>query len=363
MGFNIAELMAAYEEDKTTASEGAAGGNYLENFVMMPKEEGVVTVRLLPPGPDNGLPLAKGGLFMPTRVHTICQTPQYPNGRKVHCRREKVPGKKYPVGDCRICDHYNWLYRKADECKDKGDKEGQESFVREARAIKPVERYYYNAIVRKVVKDNGDVENNVGPKILSIGKTLQDRIMKAICGNESTEEEPLGNVADLANGMDFKIHKKIRSSGDDKFPNYDESKFAGSSPAGNPDQIKKWMSELHDLAALRVVKTADEVERDLRIHLGQEKESRANTYDPSKLGGGNAGPSPAQVAMNSNVEVDDEGSSYTPAATTKPYTPDFDEFDSGSMATSTVVAPQAKPSEAMDHDTFLRTLKEIVPND
>jgi hypothetical protein len=154
---NIAELMEDYEENRSAGAEGGGGGagNFLDNFVLMPEKDGVVIVRILPPG--NDLPMLHGGMCMSTRVHTI-------NNRKVHCLKEKVKGKKYPVGDCKICDHYNWLYRRKDELLRAGDKDGAEACVREARAIKPVERYYFNVIVRKVRKETARTSSTSVPR-------------------------------------------------------------------------------------------------------------------------------------------------------------------------------------------------------
>lgn len=323
MSLNIAELVEEMEDNKL-AGDGQ-GGNFLENFVLMPEKDGYVTVRILPPG--NDLPMLHGGMCMSTRVHTV-------NGRKVHCRKEKVRGRKYPVGECRICDHWNWLYRRKDELLRAKDTEGADACVREARAIKPVERYYFNVIIRKLRKDNGDEELNVGPKILSVGKTLKDRIIRAILGNESLEEASLGDITNPLTGRDLRIVKKIRHSGGESFPNYDDSKFIDPSPLGEPEQVKKWMAGLHDLHALRVVRPAEEVEEELKEYLGVVPSKRAPSYDPgqyTKSGSSLAG------------EVRDDRSAYSPSPLSS--NPEFEEPET--------------PSEALDNDSFFKALNAM----
>lgn len=342
-GLNFAEIMEEFEGGTGSGAQGGVG-NYLDNFVLMPKDDGVVVIRILPPG--NDLPMLHGGLCMSTRIHTV-------NNRKVHCRREKVKGQKYPVGDCRICDHYNWLYRKSDELKAKGDKEGSEACVREARAIKPVERYYFNAIVRKVRKENGEDEFNVGPKILSIGKTLKDRIFRAILGDDKipdAPEAPLGDITHPINGRDLRIVKEMRHSNGESFPNYDKSKFTDPTPLGTPDQVKNWMGNLHDLNALRIVKTFEEVEREIRIHLGAEEDVKTSSYDPNSY---------SQVAtpVLHNREVEDvvisRVDNSVPAGGLAPTSEVLDAFNKSRAKIDDT------PNVAMNNDDFFATLKSL----
>ena len=250
---NMAELV---EEVERLASAGTS--DFLDNFVRMPEKDGFVTVRLLPPG--------KGKKFYcATRTHRI-------NNKSIHCPRELVRdanGRKRwvdpdPKKPCVICKYYSELWKEAEK------KEGKaaEDLKNQARAIKPLERYYYNCIVRSQVNKQGEVEKNVGPKILSIGVTLHERILRAILGDAANDEKPLGDVTNIKEGRDFKVIKKIRGSGRDAFPNYDDSKFLDSSPLGEKDQVEKWFDNLHDLAALRVLKPAEEMKVELKKHLG-----------------------------------------------------------------------------------------------
>lgn len=254
---NLEDL--AVEEQRLNAE---TSGKRDDMFISIPKPKpggtSVFPVRLLPP--------VKGEkLFQYTRLHMI-------KGHSVHCPKELVPGKKgEPVWDratpCAVCDYYNSLWRKVDKLEDQGKKAEAEKLKKEARSIKPIERYYYNAIARSEKNANGDVTLNVGPKILSIGKVLHKMIVRAIRGDKDTNEAPLGDVTDIKAGYDFLIKMEVR--GEEEFPNYDRTTFAReSSPAGKPDEVKKWAGSLHDLKALRKPAKAEELEHELARHRG-----------------------------------------------------------------------------------------------
>jgi len=239
----------------STANEGG-GGSWLDQFVPMPEVKagatGSISIRILPP--------VKGGkLYQFTRLHII-------NERKYHCPKPLVNGKWDKNTPCPICEYYNALWREIDKAEDRGAKDEAEELKREARAIKPIERYYYNAVVRELRSEKG-VEKNVGPRILSIGKILHKMIIRAIVGDEN--EKALGDVTHPKNGYDFVIRKELRGTGRDAFPNYDRSSFSRDpSQLGSPEEVKKWVENLHELSKLRTLKTAEELETQLAIHRG-----------------------------------------------------------------------------------------------
>ena len=96
------------------------------------------------------------------------------------------------------------------------------------------------------------MEKDVGPKILSIGKQLHARIIRAILGDPALDEPELGDVTDPGMGRDLKIIKRLRKSGTEAYPNYDESKFMNPSVLGTDKQITGWREALHDLQSLMV---------------------------------------------------------------------------------------------------------------
>lgn len=247
---DINEMQKEHERVNTDGNKG----NFLDQFVPMPDppqgKKGSITVRILPP--------AKGGkLFQYNRYQKV-------NGRKVHCPRPLTQEGRWdksvanPLGD-----YYSALWRKADKVKEQeGESPAYQELVDEARSIKPVERYYYNAIVRELTVD-GKTETNVGPRILSVGKTLHGKILTALFGDDT--EEKIGNVTDLKNGYDFVI--RVMKVGD--YPKYDDSGFAREpSPAGSPEEISKWAENLHDLTKFRVILDEERLEKELAIHRG-----------------------------------------------------------------------------------------------
>ena len=226
--------------------------SYLDNYVKMPEGTGFVVVRFLPK--------VKGkGLWCSTRIHSI-------NGKNYHCLRNLVTdGSKsvwrpdFSVGDCPICVAYNALWeliKKTDNGSEKAKLEAK------ARAIKPVERYYWNVIVRSEVDPKTqEVRKNVGPKILSIGKTLHGMVLESIKGNEMMGLEPLGDITDPKKGRDFKIMKKVvKGGGGAEYPNYDSSVFLDPSPAGTTEDLKTWLTNIHDLQALRKLADREEIQ-------------------------------------------------------------------------------------------------------
>jgi len=249
--------------------------NYLDNYVKMPEGTGFVVVRFLPK--------VKGkGLWCSTRIHSI-------NGKNYHCLRNIVAegGKASwrfdgSLGDCPICVAYNSLWeqiKKTDAGSEKAKLEAK------ARAIKPVERYYWNVIVRSEVDPKTqEVRKNVGPKILSIGKTLHGMVLESIKGNEMMGKEPLGDITDPRKGRDFKIMKKVvKGGGGAEYPNYDQSLFLDPSPAGTTEDLKSWLVNIHDLQALRKLSNREEIQVEVSKYMNPSSvvEAMQSSSSPS----------------------------------------------------------------------------------
>jgi hypothetical protein len=270
---NMAEVA---EEIDRLENQGNTNTDFLSNFVRMPEKEGYVIIRLLPP--------AKGKKFYcATRTHRL-------NKNNVHCPRElnSINGVKRWLdvdqkNPCPICKYYNQLYRDADETT------GEESnrLVESARKIKPIERYYYNCTVRHQVNDKGEVEENIGPKILSIGKTLHEKILRNILGDAKLKKKGLGDVSDVKLGRDFQIVKKIKKGKDGSYPQYDDSEFLDPAVLGDPAQVELWLNGLHDLGSLRKLKPVSEMKIALKKYLGlipdEETNFDINEFRPSSV--------------------------------------------------------------------------------
>lgn len=255
------DLQQLQNELERVSSDGNAMSNL---FVRMPEGAGVVLLRILGPAATGMFDRPKSGLFQSTRIHKV-------NGRSVHCPKELV-GNKWK-GKCKICDYYNHLW----ETSKKSAPDVAAKLQAFAREIKPIERYYYNVIVRKEFNpQTNETLENVGPKILSVGKTVHKMILRAILGDPELEEEPLGDITDPITGRDFKLIKTIKKSGQDSFPDYATSKFLDPSVLGEPDQVQEWLTNLHDLATLRIVREPDYIEHQLKVHLGMEQEEKGD---------------------------------------------------------------------------------------
>ena len=251
--FGSLDLDEMMGEDARLNEAGQA--NFLEQFVPMPDvkpgQTGTVSVRILPP-------VRGGKLYQYNRTHKM-------NNRSIHCPRPLVNGKWERTIDCPVCDYYSGLWKQADNLEKAGHVNEATKLKTEARLIKPVERYYYNAIVRSMPGEGGATLTNVGPRILSVGKLLHKQLIRAIVGEGGDPDSKLGNFTDLKSGYDFIIRKEVTSG--DGFPKYERSGFARStSPAGTPDEVKKWAEMLHDLTKLRNPKDLDYLEKELAIH-------------------------------------------------------------------------------------------------
>jgi len=273
--YEALDMNAVINEAKRVSEETTANQNnsdYLEKFVRLPERDGYVLVRILPRKKGTAVP------WCATRVHTL-NNPATRTKRTYHCPRNLVKderGQDRWKGDCIICTYLADLWQRSDKCSGKE----QEELRNQYRQMKAVERYYYNVIVRSEKDKEGNIKKNVGPKIYSCGKTVHSKIVRAIIGDESAGEKPLGDITHPMNGRDFRVVKKVvKGGGGEEYPNYDSSKFEDVAPAGNLDEIKKWIDGLHDLQALRAVKSADELKHALKVHLGMVRDESSNSGD------------------------------------------------------------------------------------
>jgi hypothetical protein len=245
---------------------------FLKNFLKLPPEEGEITIRLLPPAFGMTLP------YQATRLHKL-------NGRSFHCRHDLEKGKwSGPVGQCPACDYYRYLWKQA-EIAGEGTAE-YNRLVAAARAIKPMERYYYLCVVR-------DDPSQKGYKIYSTGKSAHKIIVRALVGDPKIKRiKKLGNIFDPVGttGRDFVIVKELtgRPGAKDSYPSYDASTFLDPSPLGDDEMIAKWANgnfdpEALNISELRKLKTADELKHQLKVHLGVAAET-ASGFDPSEYG-------------------------------------------------------------------------------
>lgn len=272
----------ATEADRVTAEPGAGGGDFLDKFVKLPERDGYVMMRILP--------RKKGQkLYCATRTHRLTN-PADGKSKSLHCPKELVMTDRGPrwQGECIICKYYSDLWQKSEKLSGKA----QEDLQQKARDIKPVERYYYNVMVREE-KDfkTREVKKNVGPKIYSCGKTVHAKIMRAIVGDQTAGDKPLGDVTNPTTGRDFRLVKKVvKGGGGAEYPNYDNSKFEDPSPLGEMDDMEGWINNLNDLSALRTLKDEETLKHELKVHLGLVKEDGPKD-DLAEFRGGAAVPS------------------------------------------------------------------------
>lgn len=277
--------MAAIAAEANRVTEPAANNNnnedFLAKFVKIPAQDGYVVMRILPRKRGKNI-------YCATRTHRLIDPFDPEKSRSVHCPRELVKsfknGKEIEtwrdVGDnkCIVCKYYSDLWAKSETLNGKA----QVDLQNKARSIKPVERYYYNVIVRQQKNKDGVMETNVGPLIFSCGKTVHARIMRAFTGDALAGEDSLGDITNPVTGRDFRLVKKlVKGANGAEYPSYDNSKFTDPLPLGDNDDVEAWLAAMHDLQALRVLKDEENMKQQLKWHLGLVQEETRSS--PSLL--------------------------------------------------------------------------------
>lgn len=249
-------------------------GTFLDSIVKMPKESGYVTLRLLPSLPGHKLPYAS------CRVHNLATFEDRANKKanNLYCGRTSQ-NKKW-VGDCFFCEYYNHLYRLSDKAKSEGKLDIMKQLVDKAKAIKPQEKYYYNAIVLDSNPPTGQSPKD-GPLIYSCGIQIHTRILEAVLGNKEMNKRPKGNIFHPVNGRNLKIVKEMKPGG--QFPDYSGSEWEDPCPLSEDEAlVQEWLSNLNDVHSLRKVLSVDEMKRAIRIFEEVEVDTRKN-FDASFL--------------------------------------------------------------------------------
>lgn len=303
-GLDLSQIASEYER-VSSESNSKPNEDYLEKFVRLPEKSGHVTIRFMPIKKNEKF-------YCVTRIHTL-SNPNTKRKKAYHCRRELTQTDRGPrwMGDCIICKYYSDLWQKSEGLSGKA----QEDMQNQARAIKPVERYYYNVIVRQQKNSNGEVENNVGPKIYSCGKSQHAKITRAIVGDDIAGEPALGDITNPKNGRDFRVVKKIvKGGGGMEYPNYDDSKFEDPTPLGSKEEIVSWLENSHDLQALRQVKDPEELKHALRVHLGMVEEGETSD-ELEEFRNPTVAAQPKQEVVTASAEIEEDKISVaTPVA-------------------------------------------------
>lgn len=313
MEFDL-DMSALNEELRRVTTDKKPGavkktGTYLDKFVKMPKGDGYVTLRLLPPLPGQKLPFAS------CRVHNM-GTPEKANN--LYCGRTSQGGKW--VGDCFLCEYYNHLYRLADAARAKGEENLADQLVAKAQFIKPQEKYYYNAIVKNSNPPTGQTEED-GPLIYSCGVTLHAFILEAVMGNKEMDKDSKGNVFHPQKGRNLQVVKKMKPGG--KFPDYSGCEWKDVSLLSKDEsKVQNWLANLNDVFALKKVVSVEEMKRAIRIFEGKETDPR-KTFDASFLE--DSGSGSVSVSVPASVPTARQSQVAKSPAQTQIHIPDMDD--------------------------------------
>ena len=159
---------------------------------------------------------------------------------------------------CPVCEHNSTLWNN-----------GTDSGKEQARKQKRKLSYYSNIYV---VADPANPDNEGKVFLFKFGKKIFDKIMEAM--QPEYEDETAINPFDFWQGANFKLKlKKVAG-----YWNYDSSEFAAPSPLLDDDDALEalWKKQysLQDLVAADKFKTYEELDKRLKMVLGQKPASR-----------------------------------------------------------------------------------------
>lgn len=207
-------------------------------------EDSGFTIRILPPSHQG----VGTKVCLRIRNHRV-------GNQTFQCHKECVDGKW--KGNCPICNQFEkfWLHNFSFQVLEMSQdqlppffKGSVDDFKHEVNSIKPIERYYFNIIVR------GEEERGVLK--WSCGRKIYSEIFEGIKGHPSNPNVvALGDITHVEKGHDLHI-KKIagRVSGNGiHLADFSAIQFLPFTPLGTSEQIKLWLSQLHNLNALRIL--------------------------------------------------------------------------------------------------------------
>jgi hypothetical protein len=246
MGINL----EAFKSELERVEGNGQNKNFLKDFVRFPPGECSTIVRILPPSHDNDT------IYVAIRNHTI-------NGKRFQCSKNLVGGMWQ--GQCPVCEFYSSLWKKS-ENPDLSENQVKE-LQAQARSIKPVERYFYNVVVRKEIDEKGEAKYDVFHKILSAGKELHTYIIKSIVGNPLLNKKGFGDITDIETGRDLNCVRELKG----EYPNWKSSEFMDASPLHKDKKVcKEWLAECHDLNSWKKPQPFDVLLKEVNIFRGLE---------------------------------------------------------------------------------------------
>lgn len=181
--------------------------------------EGPHQVRFLPQSKFNPY------VFITRRQHYV--NGHGVGGEPIPCRKKLVNGSW--VGNCPMCDHH------AEISNFYGNYKIIDMYKAEARAIKPVQRYYYNVLAALP-------DGTKTLKLLSLSALVHDEIF-----NESGSKNNYEHLTDLRNGRDVIIKKETRAFGNGGYPQFSMKLDKKSTLAISEDSMHRVMANCRDL--------------------------------------------------------------------------------------------------------------------
>jgi hypothetical protein len=234
------------------------------------------------------LPAKKGPPYYLYGAHKL-------RNRTYICRRRALSTRDKllwlaPTGeqDCPVCAYWKYRWSKIPR--------GQQPAPAERNTlsdIKVMHRCSWNVVAREL-----DGHRNVGPLIWSCGLTLAQKIWASIVGDPAPGIKGKGDICNPQTGRDFLLRKKPK--GGSSFPDYSDSEILEPSPAGTPEEWKRWMDSLHDLTV--TIQDHETLAHALAVHLGTEKDEGEagdfSRFEPKPQSGASAnGPASVPIAV------------------------------------------------------------------
>lgn len=232
------------------------------------------SIRICPP--------RKGGKFcFNIRHHSIGEL-SAGTSTTFQCYKSFEAGKW--TGECPICDQYSKLL------KTHGDDLGNIStspanfrgttreFSNCLLKLRPIEAYNFNVIVRG--------QEELGVRKWRCHKSIYATIVEGIVGNINNVKVPkLGDITDPFTGHDLAISYTPIPTLDGQIISDSRGNFLPTSRLGTDDQIKEWLSQLHDLTSIRDLKSEIEIKHAMEdcfgyLNLTYSKQKYRNIDEP-----------------------------------------------------------------------------------
>lgn len=173
-----------------------------------------------------------------------------------------------------------------------------------AKKVKWQKQYYINVYV---VDDPTTPKNNGTVKVLRMGSKLYNKFESALKGEDSDEFGP-AKIFNLGpEGVNFKLKVTEQGNADQKFINYDDSRFTGSVDLKlTEDQIKEIYESVHNLEEIEFARDEESLKKLWSEHFLCEQYTGGSASKPSQEAPSKVTKTVSETVETTSCDVDDD---------------------------------------------------------